>query len=108
MRAVPGGPYSSERNLPAEIEANFKHRYRFDLPLHEQYFFELAQYTRGDLGLSSRLLDFDVNQVIAQGLPISACLGVFALTFAVVLGLSAGIASALYRASVADVALMSL
>jgi oligopeptide transport system permease protein len=24
MHAVPGGPYSSDRNLPKEIEANFK------------------------------------------------------------------------------------
>ena len=29
-----------------------------------------------------RLLDFNVNDVIAQGLPISACLGILALAFA--------------------------
>ena len=28
MHAVPGGPYSSERNLPPEIEENFKEKYR--------------------------------------------------------------------------------
>ena len=37
MRAVPGGPYSGERNLPPEIEENIKQRYRLDLPLYEQY-----------------------------------------------------------------------
>ena len=37
MRAVPGGPYSGERNLPPEIEENIKHRYQLDLPLYEQY-----------------------------------------------------------------------
>jgi oligopeptide transport system permease protein len=108
MRAVPGGPYSSERNLPAEIEENFKERYQLNLPVWEQYRNRLGEAARGDLGPSQRLLDFSVNEVIAQGFPVSACLGVLALTFAVTLGLSAGIVSALYRGSFADVALMSL
>jgi ABC-type dipeptide/oligopeptide/nickel transport system permease component len=108
MRAVPGGPYSGERNLPPEILENVKHRYRLDLPLYEQYGIELWNAVRGDLGLSIRLQDFNVNQVIAQGLPISAALGILALSFAITLGLSAGIVSALYRGSLADWALMSL
>jgi oligopeptide transport system permease protein len=108
MRAVPGGPYSGERNLPPEIERNIKERYRLDRPLWEQYTHELWKAARGDLGLSIRLQDFNVNQVIAQGLPISAALGIFALSFAVTLGLTAGIVSALYRGTFADWALMSL
>jgi oligopeptide transport system permease protein len=108
MRAVPGGPYSGERNLPPEIERNIKERYRLDRPLWEQYTYELLKAARGDLGLSIRLQDFNVNQVIAQGLPISASLGIFALSFAVTLGLTAGIVSALYRGTFADWALMSL
>jgi oligopeptide transport system permease protein len=108
MRAVPGGPYSGERNLPPEIEENIRHRYRLDLPLWEQYAVELGNVARLDFGLSLRLLDFDVNQVIAQGLPISAALGILALAFALTLGLSAGIVSALYRGSLADRLLMSL
>ena len=55
-----------------------------------------------------RLHDFNVNQVIAQGLPISAALGILALAFALTLGLAAGIVSAAYRGSLADLALMSL
>jgi oligopeptide transport system permease protein len=108
MRAVPGGPYSGGRNLPHEIEENIKHRYRLDLPLRQQYFIELKNVASGNLGMSMRLLDFDVNQVIAQGLPISAALGILALSFAITLGLSAGIVSALYRGSGADLVLMSL
>jgi ABC-type dipeptide/oligopeptide/nickel transport system permease component len=108
MHAVPGGPYSSDRNLPPEIEENFKEKYQLNLPIYEQYAIQLRRTATGDLGLSQRLLDFSVNQVIAQGLPVSACLGILALTFAVTLGLSAGIISALYRGSAADIALMSL
>ena len=108
MRAVPGGPYSGERNLPPEIEENLRHRYRLDLPLYEQYGIELGNILSGDFGQSMRLYDFNVNQVIAQGLPISAALGILALSFAVTLGLTAGIVSALYRGTLADWALMSL
>lgn len=108
MRAVPGGPYSGERKLPPEIEENIKHRYKLDLPIYRQYVIELGNVARGDFGLSMRLLDFNVNQVIAQGLPISAALGIFALSYALVLGLCAGIVSALYRGSWADWLLMSL
>jgi len=108
MRAVPGGPYSGDRNLPPEIEENVKRRYRLDLPLYEQYYIELGNVASGDLGLSVRLHDFNVNQIIAQGLPISAALGILALAFALTLGLSAGIVSAVCRGSLADVFLMSL
>ena len=108
MRLVPGGPFSGERQLAPEIEENIKRRYNLDLPLPRQYWNELKRAARGDLGLSFRLGDFTVNQVIAQGLPISAALGIFALSFAVTLGITAGIVSALYRGSVADFALMSL
>jgi oligopeptide transport system permease protein len=108
MRAVPGGPYSGDRNLPPEIEANIKHRYRLDLPLYEQYLIELRNVASGDLGMSVRLYDFNVNRIIAQGLPISAALGILAMTFALVLGITAGIVSAAYRGSIADVALMSV
>ncbi len=108
MRAVPGGPYSNERNLPKELEQNFKEKYQLNLPWYAQYWNRLREAAVGDLGPSQRLLDFSVNQVIAQGLPVSACLGILALAFAITLGLSAGIVSALYRGSAADLALMSL
>jgi oligopeptide transport system permease protein len=108
MRAVPGGPFSSERNMPPEIEQNFKRRYNLDLPLHVQYWIMLKAAVRGDLGPSFKLGDFTVNQVIAQGLPVSAALGILALAFAILLGLAAGIISATARGTWADVALMTL
>src|SRR3954470_24162450 len=72
MHAVPGGPYSSERNLPPEIEENFKEKYQLNLPIYVQYAVQLGRTLKGDLGLSQRLLDFSVNQVVRQGLPVSA------------------------------------
>lgn len=106
MRSVPGGPFDSERALEPEIEQHIKKRYHLDKPLIEQYLIELGNVARGDLGYSFKLGDYTVNQVIAAGLPISATLGLWALAFALSLGLLAGITSAVFRGSWADVALM--
>ncbi|NOY30883.1 MAG: ABC transporter, partial [Planctomycetes bacterium] len=87
MRAVPGGPFDSERALEPEIEKNIKRRYNLDKPLREQYLIELGNVVRGDLGYSFKLGDYTVNQVIAEGMPVSMTLGLLALLFAVTLGL---------------------
>jgi oligopeptide transport system permease protein len=108
MRSVPGGPFDSERVMAPEIKANVEKRYHLDEPLLQQYWRELSNALRGDLGYSIKLGDFTVNQVIAQGFPISASLGIVALAFALVLGLLAGIVSAIRRQSVLDVSLRLL
>ena len=108
MRAVPGGPFDGERKLEPEIEANILKRYHLDEPLWQQYLRELSNVARGDLGYSFKLSDYRVNKVIAEGLPVSLALGILALAFAIMLGLVAGITSAVHRGSVGDVALMSL
>ena len=108
MRAVPGGPLDGERRLDPEIEANLLRRFHLDEPLWQQYVRELDNIVRLDLGYSFRLADFHVNEIIAQGFPVSASLGLVALLFAVTLGLSAGIVSAVRRQSVLDVTLMTL
>ena len=107
MYAVPGGPFSADRKLDPEVEANLKRAYNLDLPVYEQYFIQLGRALRGDLGPSYRLADFTVAEIIAQGLPISAALGVLALAFAILLGMAAGIVSAVYRGTIADVLLMT-
>ena len=59
----------------------------------------------GDLGPSFRYKDWNVNQIIAQSLPISALLGIVAMMWALALGVSAGIASALKRGSKLDLSM---
>ena len=59
----------------------------------------------GDFGPSFKYKDFTVNDILAQSLPISILLGLVALMFALALGVSAGIASALRPNSVLDVSL---
>ena len=106
MRSVPGGPFDSERALEPEIEANIAREYHLDKPLVEQYRLKLVQTLSGDLGSSFRIRE-RVNDIVAQGLPVSAALGVLALAIAFLIGLPAGIVSAVFRGSKADITLMS-
>lgn len=108
MYAVPGGPFDAERRVDPAIEANLKKRYHLDEKPLVRYRRELINVACGDLGYSFKLGDFTVNRVIAEGLPVSAALGVLALAFAVVFGLVAGVTSAVHRGSFADITLMSI
>lgn len=108
MRSVPGGPFASERKLTPEIQRNIEARYHLNDPLAKQYFDELWNALHGDLGYSFRLGDFTVNEVIAAGFPKSATIGVLALSFALALGFTAGVVSAVRRGSLLDYSLMSL
>ena len=107
MRSVPGNPFSSERNVPPAIERQLKARYNLDAPPLEQYVdYLVGIVTRFDLGWCIRLEDYSVNQVLAEGFPVSASLAIFALAFAITLGVSAGVISAVYRGSPADIGMM--
>lgn len=108
MRAVPGGPLDRERRLDPQIEKNLAARYHLDEPVWQQYLRELGHVVQCDLGYSYRMADFTVNEVIAQGLPISAALGLAAMGLALTLGLAAGVTSAAFRNSALDRVLMSL
>lgn len=108
MRAVPGGPLDRERRLDPQIEKNLAARYHLDEPVWQQYLRELSHVIQFDFGYSYRMADFTVNEVIAQGLPISAALGLAAMGLALTLGLAAGVTSAAFRNSLLDRTLMSL
>lgn len=109
MRSVPGGPFQGEKQLPPTIQRNIERRFELDKPLSYQYFSHLNKIVfQFDFGPSYRLKDYTVNEVIASGFPVSMSLGVFALSFALVLGVSAGVVSAMYRHSVWDVTLMTV
>lgn len=97
MRSVPGGPFSSERQVPEAIKRNIEERYRLNDPLWKQYVDNLGLALTGDFGVSFKLGDFSVNDVIYQGFPVSASLGILAITFAILFGLTAGIVSAARR-----------
>lgn len=118
MRAVKGGPFDQERNLDPNIQANIEAKYHLDWPLWRQYLqyvgpFDLDPESEqrfggvltGDFGPSFRYRDFTVNDIISESLPISALLGIVSMMWALALGVSTGIASALRRGSKLDLAM---
>ena len=107
MRSVPGNPFSGDRNVAPAIERQLKARYNLDAPPLQQYWdYLVGIVTRFDLGWCMGLEDYSVNQVLAEGFPVSATLAIFALVFAIILGVTAGVISAVYRGSPADLSLM--
>jgi oligopeptide transport system permease protein len=107
MRLAPGGPFDEERTVPAEVEANLKAAYGLDKPLHEQYVNYLLGVVQGDLGPSFKYKDFTVVELIAQGAPVSARLGLSALILAVVVGVTLGSVAAIHQNSWLDHAVMA-
>jgi len=106
MRVAPGGPFDSEKVLPPEIEANLNAKYHLDEPLLTQYFRYLGQVATLDFGPSFQYKDWTVNELIAQGLPISLTVGLTAMILAFVLGTLLGIAAALRQNTAVDYSLM--
>src|ERR1043166_1848955 len=78
MHAIPGGPFSSERSLPPAIEANLRRKFHIDQPVWKQFVEYMAGIARGDLGPSFGHEDRTTNDIICDGFPKSAALGLTA------------------------------
>jgi oligopeptide transport system permease protein len=102
MKAIPGGPFTAEKRLPPEVLVNLDARYHLNDPLWQQYVDYLWNLLRFDLGPSFKYEDLTVNEIIEQGFPVSAKLGVLAILFALLVGIPAGLTSALRQYSAAD------
>jgi oligopeptide transport system permease protein len=103
VRLAPGGPFDQEQTLPPQIRANLDRAYGLDQALGMQYLHYLERLAHGDLGPSFKLRDFSVSELIADGFPVSATLGISALLLAILLGIPLGVAGALWRDRGADI-----
>ncbi|MEM6625364.1 MAG: ABC transporter permease subunit [Pseudomonadota bacterium] len=108
MRAAPGNPYSMERKLSPEVEANIRASLGLDKPLIEQYGDYLLNAVQGDLGPSMRNKDKSVSELIAEGLPVSLTIGACAMGLALAIGGGLGVVAALRQNSAADYSVMGL
>lgn len=108
IRVAPGGPFDSERALAPEVEANLAAKYHLDEPLVMQYGRYLWQIARLDFGPSFHYLDWTVNDLIAQGAPVSFTLGLLALLLALMVGIPIGTWAAVNQNKAIDYAVMSV
>ena len=103
VHLAPGGPFDSERKPASpEIERNIKAKYHLDEPVWKQYGRYLGDLLHGDFGVSLKYRNHSVNDIIAQGLPVSATLGFLAFCFAMAVGLPLGFFSAVQRGTWLD------
>jgi len=103
MHAAPGGPFTSERAVPPEILANLEARYGLDQPLYQQiltYVWNVVAHF--DFGPSFVYKDRSVNDIIAQGFPVTLTYGAVAFVLAVVVGVLLGVLAAVYHNSWLD------
>ena len=108
IRLAPGGPFDEEQGASPAVRANLERVYGLDQPLPVQYLRYLRGLARGDFGPSLRQRDFTVSELIGRGLPLSATLGLCAIALALITGIPAGIAAALWRSPRADVAIAAI
>lgn len=106
MRAAPGGPFDSDRRLPPATERAIAEKFGFDKPLHEQYLSYVGGVVQGDFGPSYKTLGKSVNELIADGLPISLALGSLTMLVALLAGTALGIFAGLRQNSAADYGVM--
>ena len=115
VRAIPGGPFDTEKGLPPTVMANRMAQYHLDWSIGKQF----LSYTlgdnvvaivtgdedarngtsrgliRGDFGMSTSYRNQSVTSIIATTLPTSAQLGIMSIALALFIGIPAGTFAAL-------------
>jgi oligopeptide transport system permease protein len=102
IRLAPGGPFEAPQALPPAVRANLEAAYGLDRPLLAQYARYLAGLVHGRLGPSLSVRDVDVSELIVQGLPVSATIGLASLAVSLLIGIALGIGAALRRGRALD------
>ena len=122
VRAIPGGPFDTEKGLPPQVKANREAQYHLNWPVGKQFLSytlgddvvaiitgdpEALEGTsrgiiRGDFGLSLQYRGQAVTDIIKTSLPISMQLGLLALALALLIGIPLGTLAALKQNSWID------
>jgi len=108
IRLSPGGPFDGERKIPAAIEQKLLEKYKLDGTLWQQYSGYLADLLHGDLRLSTKYRNRSVNEILAQTLPVTLCLGGVAFLLATVGGIWLGTLAAMHQHTWRDFGAMFL
>lgn len=102
-RAAPGSPFDRNENrpLPQSTIDRLNAAYGIDKPIHEQFILFIGNAVRFDFG-SSLVRDRPVGDIVGQGFPVSAQLGIQALLLSLAIALPLGVISALKQNSAID------
>ncbi|MBP7030770.1 MAG: ABC transporter permease subunit [Spirochaetes bacterium] len=108
IRAVPGDPFSTEKNMPDEVRLNIERKFHLDQPLWKQYLMYMSNLIfHFDFGPSFRSRGFNVNDLIKLYFPVSLLIGSLAMIIAIIFGVIFGMISALNQNGFWDYTFMS-
>ena len=112
---LPGSPLEGEgRQASAETQAAMRAQYKLDDPV--AFYFDYLGKASGiswalgkapkpfDFGPSLKHQDWSVNEILADGVPVSLTIGIAAILLALVIGVVSGVVGALRPGSAADAA----
>jgi oligopeptide transport system permease protein len=108
MHSAPGGPFSREKKLPAQVQANIEAKYGLDKP----YSVQILNYVSGivfhfDFGPSFKYKDRSVNDLVRAGFPVTLTYGSISALVAVLFGVTMGVIAALNHNTWQDYAALS-
>jgi len=95
MKSIPGDPFQDEKGVPEECLKHLRQYWGLEDPLSVQYLRFVKSIFCFDFGPSLKYPAVTVNDIIHQGFPISALLGLEALLIAIPFGMLLGIISAM-------------
>lgn len=106
MNLVPGGPFLSEKSPSPQVLAAMEAKYGLDQPVPIQLKNYIVHLLQGDLGVSLKMQkNRPVTTIIMEMFPVSAKIGIIALSIAVVFGVTMGCIAAYHRGGTIDSAL---
>ncbi|MEI6097817.1 MAG: oligopeptide ABC transporter permease OppB [Alphaproteobacteria bacterium] len=109
MYAAPGGPFTREKALPPQVIENLRARYGLGEPLYKQiaiYVWNIVVHF--DFGPSYIYKDRTVNDIIAQGFPVTLRYGTLAFFVAATVGIGLGVLAAIYQNTKVDYAAVGI
>jgi len=103
LQLIPGDPVLRILGQRATQESidELTHELGLDLPIHVQYFKWVGGVFRGDLG-KSFIFHEDVSELVRERFPVTAYLTFLSLALSTIIGIMAGVISAVKRATIVD------
>ncbi len=103
LQLIPGDPVLRILGQRATQESidELTHELGLDLPIHVQYFKWVGGVFRGDLG-KSFIFHEDVSKLVRERFPVTAYLTFLSLALSTIIGIMAGVISAVKRATIVD------
>lgn len=103
LRGNPVQDLGGDKARDPAVVAELTHRYHLDRSFPVQYYYYATNVFQGDLGVSYRQSNRSVTGILQAKVPNTAKLAGVAILIEVLIGLIAGIVSAVYKYSFADI-----